>query len=74
MKRARSRLLGRDKGGSHLHAFGSKSEGCHNSARISDSACSDDGEPHGIDDLRHQCHCSRQGIFGRLKKGAAMAA
>jgi hypothetical protein len=44
MKRVRSRLLAREKGGSHLHAFRSKSEGCHNSARVSNSACGDDRE------------------------------
>ena len=65
MKRIRSRLLARKEGGSHLHAFSSESEGCHNSTRVSNSACGDDGEPHGIDDLRHQCHRSHQGIFGR---------
>jgi len=36
----------------HLHALRSQSEGCHNSARVSNSARSDDREPHGIDDLR----------------------
>ena len=66
MKRVRSRLFAREKGGSHLHAFGSESEGSHDSARVSNSACGDDWEPHGIDDLRHQCHRSRQGVFGRL--------
>ena len=53
---------------SHLHAFRPQSEGSHNSARVTNSACGDDREPHRIDDLRHQCHRSRQRIFGRLQK------
>jgi hypothetical protein len=74
MKRVCPRLLACEKGSSHLHAFGSESERCHNSARVSNSARGDDGKFHGIDDLWHQRHGSRQGIFGRLQKGAAMAA
>ena len=61
-------------GGSHLHAFGSEREGCHNSAHVSNPACGADGESHGIYNLRHQCHRSHQGIFGRLQKVSAMAA
>ena len=60
MKHVRSRLLAREKGRSHLHAFGSESEGRHDSARVSNSSCGDDREPHGIDDLWDQRHCSRQ--------------
>jgi hypothetical protein len=53
MKRIRSRLLACEKGSSHLHAVGSKSEGSHDSARVSNSTCGDNGELYGIDDLRH---------------------
>src|SRR6202012_6026838 len=70
MKRARSRLLACEKGRPHLHAFGSKSECCQDSARVSNSACGPNRELHGIHYLRHQRHRSCQRIFGRLQKGA----
>ncbi len=74
MKRARSRLLAREEGSSHLNAFGSKSEGCHDSAGISNSAGGDDRELHSIDDLRYQRQGPRERIFSRLQEGAAMSA
>ena len=59
MKRTRSRLFAREKGGPHLHAFGSESNSCHDAARVSNSTCGHNREFHGVDDLRHQSHRSR---------------
>src|SRR5580658_4774165 len=74
MKCASARFLACEKDGSHLNAYSSESKGCHDAPCVSNSARGDDGVLHGIDDLRHQRHCSRQRIFGWLQKGAAMPA
>src|ERR1700761_6998423 len=60
MKRARSRLLAREKGRPHLHAFGSKSKCCQDSARVPNPSRCNNGELHSIHYLRHQRHRSRQ--------------